>query len=85
MKSKLWSLLFVLILMTPPVSGGLLADGLCQAGCAAAVVACYAAAGFVFGTVTAGAGTPPAILACNAAFGKCCAACAAAALLAPTP
>jgi len=85
MKSKLWSLLFVLILMTPPVSGGLLAYGLCQAGCAAVVVACYSAAGFVFGTVTAGAGTPAAILACNAAFGKCSAACAAAALLAPTP
>ena len=85
MMSKLWSLLFVLILMTPAVSGGLLAYGLCQAGCAAVVVACYAAAGFVFGTVTAGAGTPPAILACNAAFGKCCAAFAVAALLAPTP
>jgi len=72
--------------MTPAVSGGLLAYGLPQAGCAAAVAACYSAAGFVFGTVTAGAGTaPPAILACNAAFGKCCAAFAATALLAPTP
>ena len=85
MKSKLWSLLFVLILMTPPVSGGLLAYGICQAGCAAVVVACYSAAGFVFGTVTAGAGTAPAILACNAAFGKCSAACAGVTLLAPTP
>ncbi len=35
------------------------------------VVACYAAAGFTFGTVTAGIGTVPAILACNAAFGQC--------------
>ena len=62
-----------------------MAYGIPQAGCAAAVVACYAAAGFVFGTVTAGAATPPAILACNAAFGKCCAAFAVMALLAPTP
>ena len=83
MMSKLWSLLFVLILMTPPVSGGLLAYGLCQAGCAAVVVACYSNAGFVFGTVTAGAGTPPAI--CNATIGKCRAACAEVTLLAPIP
>ena len=87
MKSKLWSLLFVLILMTPPVSGGLLADGLCQAGCAAVVVACYSAAGAVFGMVPAGVGAPAAIglLACNAAFGKCSVACAGVTLLAPTP
>jgi len=85
MKSKLWSLLFVLILMTPPVSGGLLADGLCQAGCAGVVVACYSAAGAVFGMVPAGVGAPPAILACNAAFGKCRAVCAEVTLLAPIP
>jgi len=87
MKSKLWSLLFVLILMamTPPVSGGPALYGLCQAGCAGVVVACYSAAGAVFGTVTAGVGTAPAILACNAAFGKCSVACAGVTLLAPTP
>ena len=84
MKSKLWSLLLVLILTTP-VTGGPVAYAICQAGCAAVVVACYSAAGFVFGTVTAGAATAPAVLACNAAFAKCSAACAAAALLAPTP
>ena len=33
-------------------------------GCAAVVVACYSAGGFVFGTVTAGAGVPAAIVAC---------------------
>ncbi len=33
---------------------GLVAYGICQAGCAALVVACYAGAGVVFGTVTAG-------------------------------
>ena len=48
------------------------------------VVACYSAAGAVFGTVTAGAATPAAILTCNSAFGTCMAKCAAAALL-PVP
>lgn len=48
------------------------------------VVACYSAAGFVFGTVTAGVATAPAVLACNAAFGQCSATCATL-LLAPTP
>ena len=48
-------------------------------------VACYGGAGFVFGTVTAGLGAPPAIIACNAALGVCSAACAATALVAPTP
>ena len=33
------------------------------------VVACYAAAGFTFGTVTAGAGVPAAVIGCNAALG----------------
>ena len=36
------------------------------------------------GTVTAGVGTPPAVLACNTAFGVCSAKCAVVALL-PTP
>lgn len=62
---------------------GLLAYGVCQGGCAAIVVPCYAGAGFTFGTVLAAA-APPAILACDAAFGTCQAACAAVALT-PTP
>lgn len=66
------------------VNGGLIGGALCSAGCATLVVACYSAAGAVFGTVTAGVGTPAAILACNAAFGKCMASCAAATLI-PTP
>ena len=57
--------------------------GVCQAGCSAVVMACYAAAGAVWGA-TAGLGAPPAVLACNAAYGTCQAACAAV-LLAPTP
>jgi len=47
-------------------------------------VACYAAGGAVFGTVTAGAAVPAAIITCNSAFGTCQAACWAA-LMAPTP
>jgi hypothetical protein len=74
---------------------GPLSCAICYAGCAALWCACYAAAGSVAGTVTAGVGknikikkifvaylkkklgTAPAILACNAALGKCMAACAA--------
>ena len=48
--------------------------------CAAGVVACYSAAGYVFGTVTAGAGTPAVLIGCNTAFGKCMTGCAAAAV-----
>ena len=47
------------------------------------VVACYGAAGLVFGTVTAGAGAPAAAVACNAAFGKCMAACTVATAATP--
>ena len=53
-------------------------------GCNTVVVACYAAAGFTFGTVAAPL-APPAIVACNAGLGTCSAACATVALLAPTP
>lgn len=65
-------------------SAGPLAYGVCQAGCSAVVVACYSGAGFTFGTVTAGAGIPAAVLACNSAYGTCQAACAAA-ILVPVP
>lgn len=58
--------------------------GICQAGCAAVVYACYAAAGFVYGTVTAGPLTPTVLLACNAAQGTCYHACYVAFFL-PTP
>jgi hypothetical protein len=54
---------------------GLVEYGLCQSGCAGLVVACYAGAGFVFGTVIKGINTPPAILNCNKAFGKCSSTC----------
>lgn len=68
--------------LIPMAHGGLLAYGVCQAGCAAVVVACYSVAGFTFGVALPV--VPPALLVCNAAFGKCQAACAVVAL-APTP
>jgi len=74
-------LCFLIFSSSCVVKAGPAAYGICQAGCAAVVVACYAAAGAVFGTVTAGVGAAPAVLACNVAFGKCSAACAAAVLL----
>ncbi|KXT13730.1 hypothetical protein AC579_10095 [Pseudocercospora musae] len=68
--------------LAPLVMAGPAAYGICQAGCAGVAVACYSAAGFVFGVALPAA--PPVILACNAAFGGCQAACWAA-LVAPTP
>lgn len=73
----------LLLITLPLATAGPLAYGLCQAGCSSVVVACYAAAGFTFGTVAAAA-APAAITACNAAYGTCQAACAVVAL-APTP
>jgi len=74
----------IIILMASYIQTGSADYGICQAGCAALVVACYGAAGLVFGTVTAGVGAPAAALTCNVAFGKCSAACIAAGFL-PTP
>jgi hypothetical protein len=64
------------------VTAGPAAYGVCQAGCSAIVVACYAGAGFTFGTVLVAA-APASIIACNTAYGTCQAACAAV-LIAPT-
>ncbi|KZS10595.1 Uncharacterized protein APZ42_024884 [Daphnia magna] len=79
--------LFVLgLLISFPLlaESGLVAYGVCQTGCNALAVACYAAAGFTFGVSTFGAGIPAAIVGCNGALGICMAACAAT-LFAPTP
>lgn len=73
-----------LIALAAPAYGGPIAYAICQGGCAGVVTACYAAAGAVFGTVAAAA-APPAIMACNTAWGTCQAACAATALIAPIP
>ncbi|CAI6339829.1 unnamed protein product [Periconia digitata] len=59
------------------------AYGICQAGCADVVMACYSGAGFTWGA-TPGATAPATIIACNAAFGTCQAACAAV-IFASTP
>jgi hypothetical protein len=57
------------ILLANGLAAGPLAYGICQSGCNAVVVACYAGAGFTFGTVTAGTGIPVAIAGCNAGLG----------------
>ncbi|KAI8064103.1 hypothetical protein BDF21DRAFT_428225 [Thamnidium elegans] len=57
---------------------GPLAYGICQTGCNAVAVACYAAAGVTFGTVSAGLCTPLAVIGCNSALGVCMAGCVAA-------
>lgn len=54
-------------------------------GCNTVAVACYAAAGFTFGTVIAAPAVPAVILGCNTALGTCSTACATVALFAPTP
>jgi hypothetical protein len=68
---------------THSVAAGPIGYGICQAGCAAVVMACYSAAGATWGA-TLGATAPASVLACNTAFGTCQAACAAV-LLSPTP
>lgn len=77
-------LAYLLVSMPLMAESGPLAYGICQTGCNSLAVACYAAAGFTFGTVTAGAGIPAALVGCNAALGVCMAACIAAGFL-PTP
>ena len=75
---------FILLIAVATVSAGPLSYGICQTGCDAVAVACYASAGVVFGTVTAGAGVPAAILGCNSALGVCMVSCIAAGF-APVP
>lgn len=77
-------LIALVVLYAPMAHGGILAYGICQSGCNAVAVACYAAAGFTFGTISAGVAIPPAIIACNSALGVCMVACAGVALT-PTP
>ncbi|KAE9135855.1 hypothetical protein PF007_g2443 [Phytophthora fragariae] len=85
MLKKIAAALVVLgLTASPEANAGLLAYGICQTGCNALAVACYTAAGAVFGTVTVGVGTLPAVIGCNVALGTCMASCVAAGL-APTP
>ncbi|KAH7096489.1 hypothetical protein BKA62DRAFT_719469 [Auriculariales sp. MPI-PUGE-AT-0066] len=72
-----------LVLLAPTqVHAGLIAYGICQTSCNILAVACYGAAGAVFGTIAAPV-APPAILACNAALGTCMGAICAPLLLIP--
>ncbi len=65
--------------------GGPLAYAACQAGCAGVTVACFAAAGFTFGTVPGAIiAATPALAACNSAYAACYTMCATF-LVAPTP
>lgn len=76
---------FLVVLLLSQVNAGPIGAGICYAGCAAVTVACFAAAGFTFGTVPGAViAATPALAACNGAFATCQAACVAA-LIAPTP
>lgn len=67
-----------------PADGGPVAYGICQTACNASAVACYASAGYIYGTVTAGIGIPAAVASCNAALGLCMGLCTPL-LVVPTP
>jgi hypothetical protein len=68
------SITITLLCVVNTVFAGPISYGICQAGCATIVMACYSAAGATWG-VTAGVSAPATVLACNVAFGKCQAAC----------
>lgn len=69
-------LLIVLLTNTEPINAGILSVGICYAGCASISVACFAAAGAVFGVAkVADIDASPALKACNSAFSGCSKAC----------
>ena len=74
MTNKL-TIICVIGLLPLTANCGLIAYGICQTGCNAGAVACYAAGGYVFGTITAGAAIPATVAACNSALGVCMTAC----------
>uniref|UniRef100_T1JSV1 Cysteine-rich protein n=1 Tax=Tetranychus urticae TaxID=32264 RepID=T1JSV1_TETUR len=69
--------LLISFMLVSFIEAGPAAYGICQTGCNAAAVACYAAAGATMG-VTFGASAPPAVLACSTAQGFCMTMCIAA-------
>src|SRR6187549_3955451 len=70
-KMRFANFLPILVLSAlPATNAGAIGYAICQSGCAGLVTVCYAGAGAVFGAVAAVA-APPAILACNSAFGAC--------------
>lgn len=69
---KVILLLVLIVSSSNNVTGVPAAVGICYAGCAALVVACYSAAGFTFGTVIlTEILTHPALSDCNRSFSKC--------------
>ncbi|KAK0480870.1 hypothetical protein IW261DRAFT_1475037 [Armillaria novae-zelandiae] len=82
--SPIFTFLVTSLALAPQAYAGPIAYGICQTGCNVVAVACYAAAGFTFGTIAAPV-APVAIIGCNTALGTCSAACATVALFAPTP
>lgn len=84
MNLKFFILILMLVSLPILVEPGPLSYGICQTGCNTMAGACYTAAGFTFGTVTAGVGIPAVLVGCNAALGVCMAACIAAGF-APIP
>lgn len=75
--------LYIFNLIQQSLSGPI-TSGACMYACNMGAVACYASLGFIFGTVSAGVGTPAGIIACNTAQGACMAGCAAL-VISPTP
>ncbi|KAI8636407.1 hypothetical protein BD408DRAFT_426185 [Parasitella parasitica] len=78
MNKSFFLISILLLCFTSITHAGPLAYGICQTGCNALAVSCYAAAGFTFGTVTAGTAIPAVIAGCNTSLGLCMAACIAA-------
>lgn len=80
--------LLLLIISTITIQGvtsGPLLYASCQAGCAGVAVACWSAAGAIFGlTPLAIIAASPALTLCNTKYGACYSACSAS-LWAPTP
>lgn len=85
MNMKLIYSAVLVLLMIQYADSGPITAGICYAACGAAVCACFALAGFTFGTVPGAIiAATPALAGCNAAFAACEAACMAA-LVVPSP
>ena len=66
------TLFFCLLLLVQPASSGIIAYGICQAGCAGVATACFTAAGGTLGVATVAViALSPALTACNIAYGFC--------------
>ncbi|GLD92447.1 hypothetical protein PINS_up000980 [Pythium insidiosum] len=65
------SLLFFMTTLAGQTAASLQLYGVCQAVCAAGVVAWYHQFELVFGTIVANADAPREALACNASYGAC--------------